>query len=112
MEKENTSIYEKIMYGLIAIILLILIGTMIFKMVKNNRVENPRVTFNLEGKGNIVIELYPKKAPNTVNNFINLVNSGWYNGKLYMEKILIQYMLEETKKAQMSHQHFHLLTKI
>ena len=86
MEKENTSIYEKIMYGLIAIILLILIGTMIFKMAKNNRVENPRVTFNLEGKGNIVIELYPKKAPNTVNNFINLVNSGWYNGKIIYGK--------------------------
>ena len=86
MEKENTSIYEKIMYGLIAIVLLILIGTMIFKVVKNNRAENPKVTFNLEGKGNIVIDLYPKKAPNTVNNFINLVNSGWYNGKIIYGK--------------------------
>lgn len=86
MEKENTSIYVKIMYGLIAIILLIVIIGMIVKVVKNEKIENPKVTFTLEGKGDIVIELYPKKAPNTVNNFINLVNSGWYNGKIVYGK--------------------------
>ncbi|MDI6715910.1 MAG: peptidylprolyl isomerase [Actinomycetota bacterium] len=30
-------------------------------------------------KGKIVIELFPDKAPNTVNNFVKLANSGFYN---------------------------------
>ncbi len=31
-------------------------------------------------KGEILLELYPQYAPNTVNNFIFLVNEGFYNG--------------------------------
>jgi len=31
-------------------------------------------------KGDIVVELYPDKAPFTVNSFIALANSGWYDG--------------------------------
>jgi cyclophilin family peptidyl-prolyl cis-trans isomerase/protein-disulfide isomerase len=31
-------------------------------------------------KGYIVLQLYPDKAPMTVNNFIYMVNQGWYNG--------------------------------
>ena len=31
-------------------------------------------------KGDILLQLYPDKAPMTVNNFIYLVNQGWFNG--------------------------------
>ncbi len=31
-------------------------------------------------KGNIVVELYPKDAPQTVNNFVFLARDGFYNG--------------------------------
>ena len=31
-------------------------------------------------KGDIVLELYPEQAPVTVNNFIYMVDQGWYNG--------------------------------
>jgi cyclophilin family peptidyl-prolyl cis-trans isomerase len=31
-------------------------------------------------KGEVVIELYADKAPNTVNNFVFLANDGWFNG--------------------------------
>jgi len=31
-------------------------------------------------KGNIVISLYPKSAPLTVNNFVFLAQQGYYNG--------------------------------
>ncbi len=31
-------------------------------------------------KGDVVLQLYPEKAPQAVNNFIFLVHSGWYNG--------------------------------
>ena len=33
----------------------------------------------IENYGAIVMELYPDKAPNTVNNFISLVSSGFYD---------------------------------
>ncbi len=41
---------------------------------------NPMVTINMENGDVIKLELYPKLAPNTVNNFIYLVNKGFYNG--------------------------------
>lgn len=34
----------------------------------------------MTNKGKIVIELYPKKAPKTVDNFIKLADSGFYDG--------------------------------
>ncbi|NLN42404.1 MAG: peptidylprolyl isomerase [Clostridiales bacterium] len=40
----------------------------------------PTVTLTIEDKGDIVIELYPKKAPATVANFISLVEEGFYDG--------------------------------
>ena len=41
--------------------------------------KNPVVAFNIEDYGAIIIELYPEQAPNTVNNFISLVKSGFYD---------------------------------
>lgn len=41
---------------------------------------NPIVTMEVKDMGTIKIELYPKVAPNTVNNFISLVNKGYYDG--------------------------------
>jgi len=42
--------------------------------------ENPVVTMEIEGYGTIKIELYPNMAPDTVRNFIKLINEGYYNG--------------------------------
>jgi len=41
---------------------------------------NPIVTFELENGQVMTGELYPEKAPNTVNNFISLANGGFYDG--------------------------------
>lgn len=41
---------------------------------------NPIVTMEIEKYGTIEIELYPEYAPNTVANFVNLIESGFYNG--------------------------------
>jgi len=46
-------------------------------------VENPVVAMYIENYGSIVIELYPKIAPNTVSNFISLVKSGFYDGNTF-----------------------------
>lgn len=40
----------------------------------------PVATIKVKGFGTIEAELYPDKAPNTVNNFIELANDGFYDG--------------------------------
>lgn len=49
----------------------------------NYNTENPVVAMYIEGYGSIVIELYPDIAPNTVNNFISLVKSGFYDNNTF-----------------------------
>ena len=45
--------------------------------------ENPVVAMYIKNYGSIVIELYPDIAPNTVNNFISLVKSGFYDNNSF-----------------------------
>ena len=45
--------------------------------------ENPVVAMDIKNYGSIVIELYPDIAPNTVNNFISLVKSGFYDNNSF-----------------------------
>lgn len=42
--------------------------------------DNPIVTMEINNYGTIKIELYPKYAPNTVANFVNLIEEGFYDG--------------------------------
>lgn len=44
---------------------------------------NPVVAMEIENYGAIVIELYPEIAPNTVNNFISLVQKGFYDNNTF-----------------------------
>ena len=45
--------------------------------------QNPLVAMEIKNYGAIVIELYPDIAPNTVNNFISLVKSGFYDNNTF-----------------------------
>lgn len=47
------------------------------------KTENPLVAMDIEGYGAIVIELYPNMAENTVNNFISLTKSGFYDNNTF-----------------------------
>lgn len=49
----------------------------------NYDTENPVVAMEIEGYGAVVTELYPKIAPNTVNNFISLVKQGFYDNNSF-----------------------------
>ena len=42
--------------------------------------QNPIVTMEIEDYGTIKIELYPEYAPNTVANFVSLIEDGFYDG--------------------------------
>ena len=55
--------------------------------------QNPIVTFEMEDGGKIVAELYPEVAPNTVNNFISLVKSGFYNGLIF-HRVIPGFMIQ------------------
>ena len=44
---------------------------------------NPVATITMEDGQVMRAELYPDKAPNTVNNFISLANSGFYDGLIF-----------------------------
>ena len=55
--------------------------------------KNPVVTFTMENGDIITAELYPEIAPNTVNNFISLVNKGYYNG-LCFHRVIPSFMIQ------------------
>lgn len=53
---------------------------------------NPRVTLETT-KGKIVVELYPDKAPKTVDNFLQYVKSGHYNG-IQFHRVIKDFMIQ------------------
>lgn len=55
--------------------------------------KNPIVTFEMQNGDTIKVELYPEIAPNTVNNFISLVNKGFYDG-LTFHRIIRGFMIQ------------------
>ena len=55
--------------------------------------ELPIATIVFKDYGTVEAELYPHIAPNTVNNFINLANSGFYDG-LTFHRIIKDFMIQ------------------
>ena len=54
---------------------------------------NPIVTITMENGGVIKAELYPEIAPNTVNNFIDLINRGFYDGLIF-HRVIPGFMIQ------------------
>ena len=54
---------------------------------------NPIVTFEMENGKTFKAELYPDKAPNTVNNFLSLVKKGFYNGVIF-HRVIAGFMIQ------------------
>ena len=57
---------------------------------------NPIVTITMENGDVMKAELYPEIAPNTVNNFISLVNKGFYNGLIF-HRVIRGFMIQDVR---------------
>lgn len=55
--------------------------------------QKPQVTIEMEEGGSVVLELEPEAAPNTVNNFISLAQSGFYDG-LTFHRVIPGFMIQ------------------
>ena len=55
--------------------------------------KNPIVTIEMENGKTITAELYPEIAPNTVANFVTLVQSGFYDGLIF-HRVIPGFMIQ------------------
>lgn len=55
--------------------------------------KNPIVTIKMENEKIIKVELYPEIAPNTVKNFVSLVQKGFYNGLIF-HRVIPGFMIQ------------------
>ncbi len=54
---------------------------------------NPIATIKMADGRTMTAELYPEKAPNTVNNFISLSNKGFYDGLIF-HRVIPGFMIQ------------------
>ena len=55
--------------------------------------QNPVATIEMADGGVITVELYPETAPNSVANFIELANSGYYDGVIF-HRVIAGFMIQ------------------
>ncbi len=55
--------------------------------------KNPVVTFEMANGDIIKAELYPEIAPNTVKNFVSLINKGFYDGLIF-HRVIRGFMIQ------------------
>ncbi len=55
--------------------------------------KNPIITMTMQNGGIIKAELYPEIAPNTVHNFISLVQKNFYDGLLF-HRVINGFMIQ------------------
>lgn len=86
---------NSIILSVIALIFVLILGAFLaygYYQKITYKLQRPIVSMEIKDYGTIKIELYPDMAPNTVKNFIKLINEGYYNGLTFhrVEDMLIQ----------------------
>lgn len=86
---------KKLALAIIFLIFVLILGGFLaygYYQKATYKIQRPIVSMEIEGYGTIKMELYPDMAPNTVKNFIKLINEGYYNGLTFhrVEESLIQ----------------------
>ena len=54
---------------------------------------HPKIKFTIKNYGDIVAELYPEKAPKTVENFLGLVKEGFFSGLIF-HRVIKGFMIQ------------------
>ncbi|MDR2182828.1 MAG: peptidylprolyl isomerase, partial [Clostridiales bacterium] len=54
---------------------------------------NPKIAIKMEGGGTITLKLYPEIAPKTVENFLALVEKGFYDGLIF-HRVIRGFMIQ------------------
>lgn len=60
---------------------------------KEDSINNPTATIKIKDYGTVVAELYPDQAPNTVNNFIELSEKGFYDN-LTFHRVINDFVIQ------------------
>jgi cyclophilin family peptidyl-prolyl cis-trans isomerase len=79
------------MKNFFCLVLIILVGAQ-SAAAADQAVVNPRVVVETS-KGRIVIELFPQKAPATVQNFLAYVDAGFYTGTVF-HRVIPNFMIQ------------------
>lgn len=90
---------KKIIYIILIVLLVGVIGFLGFGYANGifMKKQNPVVTMEIENYGTIKMELYPEYAPNTVANFVKLINEGYYDG-LEFHRTIPGFMIQGGEK--------------
>lgn len=75
-------------YSWLTLLLIFIFGTVTHTALA----ANPRVKLETN-QGNLIIELFPDKAPKTVANFLQYVNDGFYNGTIF-HRVIGNFMIQ------------------
>ncbi len=80
------------LFRTIGLLILLSIMTTGCNSMTETESSNPKVTLETN-KGNIVLELYPDKAPKTVANFISYVKDGFFDGTIF-HRVIPNFMIQ------------------
>ena len=72
---------------------MLLVLSMILTLCGCEKEENPMVEIEMKNGGIMRLELYPDIAPITVENFLDLVNDGFYDGLIF-HRVINNFMIQ------------------
>ena len=86
---------KKVIAGVV-LIALVAVGVIVYDRLSRpdySKVPHPTVTITMENGEEIHLELYPDIAPNTVANFVELAQSGFYDGVIF-HRVIPGFMIQ------------------
>ncbi|PYG88255.1 peptidylprolyl isomerase/peptidyl-prolyl cis-trans isomerase B (cyclophilin B) [Ruminiclostridium sufflavum DSM 19573] len=87
------SVFKKTTALLLAAICTVSFAAGCSKSETSESTGKPKVQIEMENGDKMVFELYPEFAPETVNNFVSLAESGFYDG-LTFHRIIKNFMIQ------------------
>ena len=90
--EDNRKTMKKLICALLALVLLCAIP-LTMTSCKEEEVANYYADIEVENYGTITVKLYGQQAPITVNNFVNLAKSGFYDG-LCFHRVIPGFMIQ------------------